>query len=55
MGTLSHFKAIYNEAFEHCKPEIIVNILKVYSVFCGIMLVMAMYAFVYRILTDFEF
>ncbi len=55
MGTLLHFKNLYTSAFENCKPEILVVILKVYSVFCGLMLLMAFYAFGYRVFNGFEF
>ncbi|WP_335337882.1 DUF6747 family protein [Sediminicola sp. YIK13] len=55
MGTLLHFKSIYLEAFENCKPEFVVILLKVYSVFCVIMLFMALYAFTYRAFTGFNF
>ncbi|MFS4455781.1 DUF6747 family protein [Maribacter sp. 2304DJ31-5] len=55
MGTLSHFRTLYSEAFDNCKPEILVVLLKVYSVFCALMLVMAVYAFMYRALSGFEF
>jgi len=55
MGTLLHFKNLYIQAFENCKPEILVVILKVYSIFCGLMLLMAFYAFAYRAFSGFEF
>ncbi len=55
MGTLLHFKNIYTQAFENCKPDIVVMILKVYSVFCVLMLSMAVYAFMYRAFTGFDF
>ncbi|MFK5971974.1 MAG: hypothetical protein QM485_01720 [Flavobacteriaceae bacterium] len=55
MGTLLHFKELYTKAFENCKPEIIVVLLKVYSVFCALMLFMAVYAFMNRALSGFEF
>ena len=55
MGTLLHFKSIYLEAFENCKPEFVVILLKVYSVFCVLMLFMALYAFTYRAVTGFKF
>jgi len=55
MGTLLHFRDLYIRAFENCKPEILVVILKVYSVFCGLMLLMAFYAFAYRALNGFKF
>ncbi|MGY8916000.1 MAG: DUF6747 family protein [Flavobacteriales bacterium] len=55
MGTLLHFKSIYLEAFENCKPEFVVILLKVYSVFCVLMLFMALYAFTYRAFTGFKF
>ena len=55
MGTLLHFRKLYVEAFDDCKPEIIVFLLKVYSFFCAVMLVMAFYAFFYRAFTGFEF
>lgn len=55
MGTLLHFKNLYVQAFDDCKPEIIVILLKVYSFFCAVMLAMALYAFFYRAFTGFEF
>ncbi|MGI9546433.1 MAG: DUF6747 family protein [Flavobacteriaceae bacterium] len=55
MGTLLHFKQLYVNAFDDCKPEILVYLLKVYSFFCALMLVMAVYAFLYRAFTGFEF
>ncbi|MDE3743628.1 DUF6747 family protein [Maribacter polysaccharolyticus] len=55
MGTLLHFKDIYTEAFEGCRPYFVVLLLKAYSVFCVIMLMMAFYAFIYRAATGFEF
>lgn len=55
MGTLLHFKELYLEAFDNCRPEIVVVLLKVYSVFCALMLVMAVYAFMHRALNGFEF
>jgi len=55
MGTLLHFKDIYTEAFENCKPSIIVFVLKAYSIFCVLMLSMAVYAFMYRAFTGFDF
>ncbi|MGB5553358.1 MAG: DUF6747 family protein [Flavobacteriaceae bacterium] len=55
MGTLLHFRNIYSEAFENCRPSIAVLVLKVYSVFCVLMLAMAVYAFMYRAFTGFNF
>ncbi|WP_306475418.1 MULTISPECIES: DUF6747 family protein [unclassified Maribacter] len=55
MGTLSHFKSLYLGAFENCKPEFLVVLLKVYSVFCALMLFMAVYAFMHRAFNGFEF
>ncbi|WP_342774033.1 DUF6747 family protein [Muriicola soli] len=55
MGTLVHFKNLYLEAFDDCKPEILVILLKAYSAFCALMLLMALYAFFYRAFTGFEF
>ncbi|WP_317168473.1 DUF6747 family protein [Costertonia aggregata] len=55
MGTLLHFKNIYLAAFENCKPELAVILLKIYSFFCVAMLAMAMYAFAYRAFTGFRF
>jgi len=55
MGTLVHFKNLYTEAFENCKPEIVVILLKVYSVFSALMICMAIYAFMYRAINGFEF
>lgn len=55
MGTLLHFKKLYVDAFDDCKPEILVYLLKGYSFFCALMLLMAVYAFLYRAFTGFEF
>ncbi len=55
MGTLLHFKNIYTQAFEDCKPELVVILLKVYSVFCAIMLFMAVYALTDRAINGWEF
>ena len=55
MGSLTHFKNLYTDAFDNCKPEIVVILLKVYSVFCALMLIMAVYAFMDRALNGFEF
>lgn len=55
MGRLLHYKKIYLEAFENCKPEFAVVLLKVYSVFCVAMISMALYAFLYRAFTGFKF
>ena len=55
MGTLLHFKNLYVQAFDDCKPEVIVLLLKAYSFFCAVMLAMALYAFFYRAFTGFEF
>ncbi len=55
MGTLLHFKSLYQEAFEDCKPEFVVVLLKIYSYFCAAMLLMAVYALTERALNGFEF
>ncbi|CAM3304268.1 DUF6747 domain-containing protein [Zobellia roscoffensis] len=55
METLSHFKNLYTEAFENCKPTVVVLLLKAYSVFCGLMLFIAIYAFVDRAINGFDF
>ncbi len=55
MGTLLHLRSLYFEAFDNCKPEFVVVILKIYSVFCVLLLSMAIYAFMYRAFTGFEF
>ena len=55
MGTLIHFRNLYVQAFEDCKPEIVVILLKIYSVFCLFMLFMAVYALMYRAVNGFEF
>ena len=55
MGTITHFRNIYVQAFENCKPEILVTILKVYSIFCALMIFSALYAFAYRVFNGFEF
>lgn len=55
MGTLSHFSSLYTQAFENCKPTAIVVLLKVYSVFCAIMIFMAIYALSERALNGWDF
>ncbi|WP_371736648.1 DUF6747 family protein [Cellulophaga sp. HaHaR_3_176] len=55
MGTLLHFKNVYLEAFENCKPAYLVVLLKIYSLFSLIMISMALYAFFYRAINGFEF
>ncbi|MBC6999872.1 DUF6747 family protein [Cytophaga sp. FL35] len=55
MGTITHFKNLYVEAFDNCKPEILVVLLKAYSVFSAIMILMAVYAFMDRAINGFEF
>lgn len=55
MGTLLHFKDLYLHAFDGCKPSFLVVLLKGYSVFCALMLTMALYAFIYRAVTGFDF
>ncbi|UJH68155.1 DUF6747 family protein [Allomuricauda sp. SCSIO 65647] len=55
MGTFLHFKNLYVQAFDNCKPEVLVILLKAYSIFCAIMLSMAVYAFLYRAFTGFDF
>lgn len=55
MGTLLHFKDLYTQAFENCKPVYLVVILKVYSFFSALLIFLAIYAFIYRAATGFEF
>ncbi len=55
MGTLLNFKNAYFGAFENVKPEFLVVLLKAYSVFSAVMIFMAMYAFMYRAITGFQF
>ncbi|WP_176465448.1 DUF6747 family protein [Croceivirga radicis] len=55
MGTLLDFKNVYFRAFENCKPEFLVVLLKAYSIFCAGMIFVAMYAFMYRAITGFRF
>ena len=55
MGTLLLFKNLYYQAFDDCKPGILVTILKVYTFFCLTMLGLLLYAFVYRVLTGYQF
>ena len=50
-----HFKNLYTQAFEDCKPEILVILLKVYSVFCALMIFMAIYALSDRALNGWDF
>ncbi|MGB5403692.1 DUF6747 family protein [Robiginitalea sp.] len=55
MGTLTHFKNLYTHAFDNCKPVYMVYLLKGYSLFCALMISMALYAFFYRVFTGFDF
>jgi len=55
MGTLIHVKSIYTAAFKNCKSEFLVLILKAYSIFCAIMLLIVLYAFVFRALSGYRF
>ncbi|MEM1260353.1 MAG: DUF6747 family protein [Bacteroidota bacterium] len=55
MGTLMNFKNMYVEAFENCRPQYVVLLLKIYSVFSALMILMAVYALAYRAFTGFEF
>ena len=55
MATITHFVDLYNAAFKDCKPEIIVVLLKVYSVFCALMIFLAIYALTDRVVNGFEF
>ncbi len=55
MGTLLHFKELYQHAFDECEPPFVVVLLKAYSVFCALMLTIALYAFIYRAVTGFNF
>jgi hypothetical protein len=55
MDAILNFKNVYLEAFDNCKPEFLVVVLKIYSVFSAIMILMAVYAFFYRAFTGFEF
>ena len=55
MGTLLHFKSLYNEAFDNCRPNYLVVFLKAYAIFCAVLLSMAVYAFMYRAVTGFDF
>jgi hypothetical protein len=55
MGILAHFSNLYTQAFEDCKPAAIVVLLKIYSVFCAIMIFMAIYALSDRALNGWDF
>ncbi|WP_222983528.1 DUF6747 family protein [Flagellimonas meishanensis] len=55
MGTLLHFKNLYTEAFDDCNPSWLGLVLKGYSIFCAVMLLLALYAFFYRAFTGFIF
>ncbi len=55
MGTLLQFRNLYTNAFKNCHPNYVVVLLKGYSVFCMLMLFMALYALFYRAFTGFEF
>lgn len=55
MSTLLHFRNVYLEAFENCRPAFIVVLLKIYSLFSLVMISLALYAFVYRAINGFKF
>ncbi len=55
MGTLTHFRNLYDHAFKDCRPLYVVYLLKGYALFCALMLSMALYAFLYRVFTGFDF
>ncbi len=55
MGTLLHFRNLYSEAFENCKPELIVILLKAYSVFSAILIFLAIYALSDRVFNGWDF
>ncbi|WP_338089481.1 MULTISPECIES: DUF6747 family protein [Maribacter] len=55
MGTITHFRNLYVQAFENCRPLVLVTFLKVYSVFCALMIFSALYAFVVRAANGFDF
>lgn len=55
MGTLLNFKNLYFDAFDDSQPKYLVTFLKGYSIFCALMISMAIYAFLYRAFTGFEF
>ncbi len=55
MGTLLHFRNLYSEAFENCRPELIVILLKAYSVFSAILIFLAIYALTTRGLNGWDF
>lgn len=55
MGTITNFRNLYVEAFRNCKPEFLVVLLKIYSIFSALMITMAVYAFFHRAFTGFEF
>ncbi len=46
-------KERYLAAFEGCRPKYLVLLLQAYSVFCALMIIMAIYAIVYRMSTGF--
>lgn len=55
MNTVTDFKELYLEAFRNCKPSFLVLVLKIYSIFSALMITMAVYAFLHRAFTGFEF
>ncbi|WP_430906271.1 DUF6747 family protein [Maribacter sp. 2-571] len=55
MGTLIHFRNLYAQAFQDCRPLLAVVLLKVYSIFAAFMLFMAVYALMDRAMNGFEF
>ncbi len=55
MGTLVHFRNLYSEAFSNCRPELIVILLKAYSVFSAILIFLAVYALSERAINGWDF
>ena len=55
MGALLLFRNIYLEAIRNIKNYFLKNYIKVYSTFTFILLIVALYALIYRIWTGFAF
>ena len=55
MNTLLHIKEIYINAFRHISNYVVRNFFKVFAWFAFAMLLIVLYAFVFRVYTGFPF
>ena len=55
MNTFLNFKNAYLQAFKESESPFFTMILRIYSIFNAILILIAVYAFLYRVFTGFEF